>query len=108
MWRADRSENLNLIAMTSKNVVLADRLFTTPAVIIQPVTGLMMLASVGIPYTTPWVLISLVLYVVAGVCWLPVVYIQIRVAKLAATALRQHSPLPLAYRKLMTYWYSLG
>ncbi|MBU2706388.1 DUF2269 family protein [Zooshikella marina] len=53
MWQADRSENLNTIAMTSKNVFLADWLFTTPAVIIQPVTGIMMLASVGIPYTTP-------------------------------------------------------
>lgn len=58
MWQADRSENLNTIAMTSKNVVLADWLFTTPAVIIQPVTGIIMLASVGIPYTTSRVLTS--------------------------------------------------
>ncbi|MGI0119186.1 DUF2269 family protein [Zooshikella sp. RANM57] len=108
MWRADRSHNLNTIALTSKNVVLADWLFTTPAVIIQPVTGLLMLTGVGIPLTTSWVLTSLLLYIVTGLCWLPVVYIQIKVAQLAATALEQHSPLPKTYRKLMTYWYSLG
>ncbi|WP_163833091.1 DUF2269 family protein [Spartinivicinus ruber] len=108
MWRADRSQNLNTIAITSQNVVLADWLFTTPAVIIQPVTGIWMLMLVGLPLTTSWVMASLLLYVIIGLCWLPVVYIQIKVAKLAKTALSKNQPLPTRYRKLMTYWYSLG
>lgn len=108
MWRADRSKNLNTIALTSQNVVLADWLFTTPAVIIQPITGIWMLSLVGLPLATSWVMASLLLYVVTGLCWLPVVYIQIKVANLAKTALNQNQPLPEAYRKLMTWWYSLG
>ncbi|MDE1461450.1 DUF2269 family protein [Spartinivicinus poritis] len=108
MWRADRSQNLNTIAITSQNVVLADWLFTTPAVIIQPVTGIWMLLLVGLPLTTSWVMASLVLYVITGLCWIPVVYIQIKIAKLAKAAVSENQPLPVTYRKLMTCWYSLG
>ena len=70
-WMADRSGNLAHIAVTNRHVVLADWLFTTPTVILQPATGLWMAAMIGLPLSTPWLAASLVLYAIAGVCWLP-------------------------------------
>ncbi len=43
MYRAHLSKNDEAIAFASKNVVLADWLFTTPAVFIQPITGVLLI-----------------------------------------------------------------
>ena len=108
MWRADRSGDPKVIAVVSKNVVLADYCFTLPAVIVQPLTGFAMLHLVGLSWEIPWVKWSLLLYVIIGCCWLPVVWIQTQVAKLASQAVSVNQPLPPAYRQLMKYWYGLG
>jgi len=108
MWRADRSGDVAAIAVVSRNVVLADWLFTTPAVIVQPLTGFALLHVAGWPLHTPWIAASLALYVLIGVCWLPVVAIQMRVARGAAQALRAGSALPADHRRLMRWWYALG
>ena len=76
-WMADRSGNVTHIAVTNRHVVLADWLFTTPTVIFQPLSGLWMLYLAGIPLSTPWVALSLGLYLLAGGCWLPVVSLPI-------------------------------
>ena len=77
-WMSDRSGNVAHIAATNRQVVLADWLFTTPTILIQPITGGAMLLVLDIPYTTPWVMASVVLYVFAGACWVPVVWLQIQ------------------------------
>ncbi|MEY2690650.1 MAG: hypothetical protein RL375_4850, partial [Pseudomonadota bacterium] len=77
-WMADRSGHVAHIAVTNRHVVLADWLFTTPTVILQPLTGLWMAHLAGWPLSTPWIAASLVLYALAGLCWLPVVWLQIR------------------------------
>lgn len=108
MWRADRTADAKVIAAVSRNVVLADWLFTTPAVIVQPVTGFWMLHILGYPLDTFWIAASIALYVLIGLCWLPVVWLQIQVAKIAAIAVQTNAPLPASYRQLMRYWYGLG
>ena len=85
-WMADRSGNIQHIAITNKNVVLADWLFTTPSVIFQPLSGIWMAHIIGLPLTTPWIMISLILFFIAGACWLPVVYLQIKMHKIAETS----------------------
>lgn len=107
-WMADRSGNLNHIAVTNRHVVLADWIFTTPAVIFQPVSGLWMAYLVDLPITTPWIAISLSLYVFAGICWLPVVWLQIRMQHISATALAQASALPERYWQMARCWFWLG
>ena len=107
-WMADRSGNVAHIAITNRHVVLADWLFTTPTIIIQPITGLWMLSIAQIPITTPWVLISLILYFIAGACWLPVVWLQIRMKAVANEAQETNQPLPLSYRRYCRYWFWLG
>lgn len=107
-WMADRSGNLQHIAVTSKHVVLADWLFTTPTVIFQPISGVAMAMMAGVPLTTPWVAASLALYCLAGACWLPVVWLQIRMQKLAEAALDGNTPLPGRYWWLAQCWFWLG
>lgn len=108
LWMTHRRGDVGAIAVAARNVVLADWLFTTPAIVIQPLTGFWLLHSMGIAWTTNWVMLSLMLYLLAGACWLPVVAIQYRVRDLAVIAQRDHTPLPAAYFRLMRWWFALG
>jgi len=107
-WMADRSGNVAHIAVTNRHVVLADWIFTTPTVIFQPLSGLWMVSLLDLPLTTPWIAASLLLYVVAGVCWLPVVWLQLRMQKIAAQAVAHGAPLPASYWQLTRWWFWLG
>lgn len=108
MWRADRSGDVAAIAVTARNVVLADWLFTAPAIVVQPLTGLFLMHETGFWITEGWILLSLALYAVAGVCWLPVVWLQMRMRKLANAASAAGTELPPEYRRCMRIWFALG
>jgi uncharacterized membrane protein len=107
-WMADRSGDVAHIAITNRHVVLADWIFTTPTVIFQPISGLWMVWMFQLPLSTPWVAASLSLYCFAGVCWLPVVWLQIRMQKIAAGAAAEKMPLPELYWKMVRWWFWLG
>ena len=107
-WMADRSGNVAHIAVTNRHVVLADWIFTTPTVIFQPLSGLTMAMMLNLPLTTPWIAISLSLYVLAGLCWLPVVWLQIRMQKIAAAAVAAGIVLPALYWRMARWWFWLG
>jgi uncharacterized membrane protein len=96
------------VATSSRNVVLADWLLTTPTAILQPVTGLALVHKLGLPLSTPWVAWSLALYAVAIACWLPVVVMQIRMRKVAEAAESRGGPVPAAYDRLFHWWTVLG
>jgi len=107
-WMADRSGVVAHIAVTNRHVILADWIFTTPTIIFQPISGLIMLHMLGLPATTPWIRPSLALYGLAGVCWLPVVWLQIQMQKMSAIASENRTELPLAYWRMARYWFWLG
>ena len=107
-WMADRSGSVSHIAITNRHVVLADWVFTTPTVIIQPISGLWMVHLLHMPLTTPWVMSSLILYFLAGMCWLPVVWLQIRMQKIADEAVANAGPLPEIYWRMARWWFWLG
>jgi uncharacterized membrane protein len=102
------SKDLRAMVVTNRSVVLADWIFTTPAVIVQPLTGIWLALEQGWPITTGWILWSVVIYLVAGACWLPVVWIQIRMRRLAEHAAETNGPLPPAYHQLFSVWFALG
>ncbi|MDO5692373.1 MAG: DUF2269 domain-containing protein [Pseudomonadota bacterium] len=108
MFFANRSGSVAAQAVVSRLVVRADTWFTTPAIIVQPVTGVWMAHLAGWPLTTPWLLASIGLYLLAGACWLPVVWLQIRMARLARAASTHGTPLPPAYARLQRTWEWLG
>jgi uncharacterized membrane protein len=107
-FTADLSGNLPAIAETNRRVVLADWLFTTPSVIVQPVTGLFLAHLYGYSLTAPWLVLTYALYAVAGGCWLPVVWLQIRMKQDSAAALATGTPLPERYGRDARAWFWLG
>lgn len=108
MWRADRSGDVAAIAVAARTVVLADWLFTAPAIVAQPVTGYLLAAEAGYRLTEGWILLSLGLYAVAGACWLPVVWMQIRMRDMASAASADGTKLPPGYHRYMRIWFALG
>lgn len=107
-WCADRSGNLQAIAHTNKIVVIADWVFTTPTVIIQPISGIWLAHIVGYPLTEPWLLLSYLLYIITGGCWLPVVWLQIRMRNISKQALQDNRSLNDTYLRLSRTWFCLG
>jgi uncharacterized membrane protein len=107
-WMARRSGDLRTIAVVSRNVVLADWLFTTPAVVVQPITGAWMALLTDVPFTTGWLLLAIGLYVLVGACWLPVVWLQIHMHRMASVALHSGEPLPTRYHTYARWWFALG
>jgi uncharacterized membrane protein len=108
MLMAHRNRDAGFIARTAGIVVLADFIFTATAVVVQPVTGYLLLREIGVALTAGWVVVSLVLYAVAGVFWLPVVWMQIKMRDLARAAAVAGKPLPDAYYRLYRGWFAFG
>jgi uncharacterized membrane protein len=107
-WIADRSGDVRAIRLSSERTVLADWIFTTPAVIAQPLSGLAMAQLAGYPVMTGWLALSLCLYVVAGACWLSVVWLQLRMRSLARAADGAGGALPALYWVYARCWFWLG
>lgn len=108
MLMAHRSKDPHIIAHTASVVVLADLLFTTSAVLVQPVTGALLAWRLGWNLTEGWLLVSLGLYVLTGIFWLPVVWIQIRLRDLARQAVKAKGALPAVYFRLFAIWFACG
>ena len=108
MWMANRTGEARLIAHTASVVVIADLVFTATAVVAQPITGAALAFLGGYSMFSGWIGASLALYVVTGACWLPVVWIQLRLRDLAREAAASGAPLPAAYHRLWRVWVALG
>lgn len=108
MVMAHRTGDPARIAHVAGTVVVADTLFTATAVVVQPVTGLLLAWEVGWPLTEGWIVLSVALYIVTGMFWLPVVAIQIRLRNLAREAASTGKALPEAYHRLYRIWFAFG
>jgi uncharacterized membrane protein len=108
MLMAHRSADAAFIARTAATVVLADMLFTLTAVILQPITGGMLMMLSRTTFAEGWLVTSLILYAVAGLFWIPVVFMQIEMRDLASAAVVKHEPLPARYFLLFRRWFWCG
>jgi uncharacterized membrane protein len=108
MLMAHRSRDPAFIARTAATVVIADMLFTASAVILQPVTGGVLMALSATLLAERWLVTSLGLYVVAGLFWIPVIFMQIEMRDLARRAASQQQPLPPRYFALFHRWLVFG
>jgi len=109
MFMADRTGHAGVIAVTARFVVIADFIFTATAAVVQPISGVALAWAIGLPIMDePWIVFSIVLYVLVGLCWLPVIYIQIRMRDLAHEAAVKSLPLPAQYHRLFRIWFWLG
>ncbi|MDQ2091891.1 DUF2269 family protein [Marimonas arenosa] len=108
MVMARRTGDPRLIAHTAGIVVLADWLFTTSAVIAQPVTGTWLAFQLGWELTEGWLLLSIALYVLTGAFWLPVVWIQKELRNIARAAATAGTELPPRFDRLYRLWFLCG
>lgn len=108
MLFASLSRDVRAIAVVSRHVVLADWIFTSTTVVIQPATGIYMIYLAGYPWQSAWILWSVGLYFLAGACWLPVVWIQLRMRDMAQVAARETTELPQQYWRYLRLWTALG
>ena len=108
MLMAWRTQNVALIAHTAGIVVVADFIFTTLAVIAQPVSGTLLAIEIGWSLSEPWLVLSMALYGVTGVFWVPVVFIQIRLRNLARDAMTTGQNLPRQAHRLFAIWFACG
>lgn len=108
MVMAQRTNDARVIAHVAGTVVIADWIFTASAVVLQPITGVLLAAGIGWRLGEPWLVLSLVLYVVVGLFWLPVVWIQHRLRALARAAAASGSSLPAEHGRLYRLWFAAG
>lgn len=108
MLLAHRTGNAATIAATARIVVIADFLFTATAVVAQPITGVLLARHVGYSLTEGWIMLSIILYLVTGAFWLPVVWMQMAIRNLASAAAIERRPLPSRYYVLFRLWFAFG
>lgn len=107
-WITDRTGEIAAIRVVSEKVVLADWLFTLPAIVVQAATGFALARLMGYPLSRGWLAWSIALFVLAGACWIPVVWLQIRMRDFARASEREGLPMPAAYRVYARIWFWLG
>lgn len=105
---ATLSRDVRAIAVVARNVVRADWLFTATTMVAQPLTGYWMMRLAGYPLHSKWLMWSIALYVVAGLCWLPVLWLQMKLRDAAALAARDNTPLRPEYWRWFRCWVVLG
>nr|WP_295381003.1 DUF2269 domain-containing protein [Pseudoxanthomonas sp.] len=103
-----RTRDARLVAAVARLVVIADWIFTATTIVFQPVSGLYLAHRMGVPLGTPWLFWSLVLFVIAAACWLPVVWLQMRLRDIARAAATAGTELPPRYAAHLGAWTALG
>lgn len=107
-WIVDRTGHVGAIRVMAEKVVLADWVFTSVAIAVQPLSGITLAHLAGFPLFEGWIGWSLLLYVLIGLCWLPVVRLQLKMRELARAADRDGTALPALYWRYCRLWFWLG
>jgi uncharacterized membrane protein len=108
MFRSWFTRDLHEKFFALRTTILADYLFTAPAAVLQPVTGAWLVWNDGFEWTDGWLLATYILYAIAAGCWLPVVWIQIRLKQIVTSCVATDALLPREYDRLFRLWFILG
>lgn len=108
MFRSYFTDNLHEKLYAARGTVIADYIFTLPAVITQLTTGAWLVWKSGYNWTDLWLIITYAIYMIAGLCWLPVVWIQVRLRNILIECIANKSAIPQQYFKLFRVWFLLG
>jgi uncharacterized membrane protein len=108
MLLAHRTGDVRTVAAVARMVVVADFVFTATAVVLQPVTGVALAWHVGYSLWDGWIALSILLYLATGAFWLPVVWMQMEMRRLAEQSTAAGKPLPPRYHRLFRLWFLFG
>jgi uncharacterized membrane protein len=106
-WSSLRDDDAARL-FAARTTVRADFLFTLPAVILQPVTGAWLIVKGGLDPGERWLAASYGLYVLAGLSWIPVVWLQIRMKKMLESKLVGDAFDNATFEQLRRTWFLLG
>lgn len=87
--------------------VIGDLCFTAPAVLFQAVSGFVLMGVNSWSFVSPWSVTVLSLYLLIGLLWLPVVWIQIVMSREADKAASIAALSSSFHRRFMS-WFILG
>ncbi len=107
LFTAHLSRNIEALRVVARDVIRADWIFTATAVVVQPVTGVWMMLERGWSFTSPWFVATTGLFAATGACWIPVVVLQYRMARLLREA-DSHAALGADYYRAFRLWVMLG
>ena len=107
MWMAHKSGDISTLRRTTRHVILADWVFTATSALIQPLTGFLLMQELGWSFASTWFVAVVFLYLLVGVCWIPVIFIQYRLRDFV-DSVAQFSELPVQYHETMGKWTALG
>jgi uncharacterized membrane protein len=104
------TRDAHAVAQVVRLVVIADWVFTTTTIVLQPLTGFYLIHLMGGAYTLSqaWIYWTIILYLVAGAAWLPVVWMQIKMRDMAQAAAAARTELPPRYWHFLKWWTALG
>lgn len=108
MLRSSVTENVHEKLYAIRNAVLADFLFTIPAVTVAPITGAWLIWKNGYDWREWWLTITYIIYIIAGLCWLPAFGIQLKLKKILTQCTQDNTPPPGHYYKLFNMCFMLG
>ncbi|AUA57035.1 Predicted integral membrane protein [Achromobacter spanius] len=103
-----RGRDPKVVAAVARLVVMADWLFTATTAVIQPLTGWYLVHLMQLPWSTPWLSASLILYAIAIACWLPVVRLQMLMRDSATASAQAGQPLSPRFMRYFSAWFVLG
>jgi len=104
---AVRTGEIAVLRHTMRYTVIADTWFTAPAVAFQALSGVALMLLYGWPLVSPWSSAVWSLFLVAGVCWLPVLKLQVMLRDEAASAATTGA-LSERFHVLFRWWFALG
>ena len=103
-----RSGDVGSAYFAARATALADMVFTLTAGIVQPLSGFALVHLAGWDPWAPWLVGTYALYGLALACWLPVVWLQLRMRDMAQHAYAEGTALPAPYWRYERWWTALG
>ncbi len=108
LWMAIASGSNQQKYFAARFTVVADFIFTLPAVLIQAVTGFWLVQHAGYDWNSLWLKLAIALYAFIGLCWIPVVRIQLQLRDLLRQSCVMELDLPPRFYQLFKVWFCLG
>lgn len=107
-WMGGRADSDEAAYFAARCTVIADFLFTATAVLLQPLTGVWLIWTAGFDPFDHWLVVSYCLYLLAGLCWIPVVFLQLGIRDQLKHKIAGGEFDDALYRHRRRLWFWLG
>jgi uncharacterized membrane protein len=102
-----KSGKIESLRTVLRFTTLADAFLTAPAVIFQAISGFVLAKLLGVSMAGAWAIAAWSLFIFIGLCWLPVVGIQLYLSDEARRSMSIQA-LPGRFHRWFRVWFALG